>query len=1230
MFSKRVPLFLAVLAVGLAYELCPAGSAAQNLPKNSNVHANSASHAPTSFPAQRLLSPRPITRGEKALASALKNVKPQIMTSGLPTSSTQIFRAAITTSSGGRETYAGATGDLNGDGKLDVVLASECATNNCSNGVVTVLLGKGDGTYQAPVTYATGEETESVALRDVNGDGKLDILATSSCNSDCSSGAVNVLLGNGDGTFQPAVAYNTGAADSLALAVGDVNGDGKLDLLVVDACSSNNSCTNGILSVLLGNGDGTFQTAVNYASGGQSPQAIAIADVNGDGKLDVAITNECASNSDCSSGFVSLLLGNGDGTFQNAVNSGSGGVYADSVAIGDVNGDGHADLVVANRCNNSSNCSYGTVGVLLGNGDGTFQSALQYASGGLYAQSLALVDLNADGKPDVVVSNQCQSNSGCQDGASTSVLLGNGDGTFRLSASYTSGSSDSGELEGPSITNVMVGDVNGDGLPDVLVTNSCDGSSVCNNGSVSVLLGYGDGTLQAGVIYSPAGSEAHGLATADVNGDGKPDILVASQCASNSNCNNGAVSVLLNNGDGTFQAGGTFPSGGGYTLWAASADLNGDGKADVVLMNECTSTSDCSQGSVSVLLGNGDGTFQLPVTYATTNDGQSVALADVNGDGKLDIVLAAQCSDSNCTGGAVNVLLGNGDGTFQSAVSYSSGGLYALGIAVADINGDHKPDIVVANECLTNSCSNGIVSVLLGNGDGTFQPAVAYNSGGIYAISVQLADMNSDGNPDIVVDNECSSDCSTSAISVLLGNGDGTFQPAIATSIPQSEMWQPIVVGDFNGDHKLDVAAGGSNALLLGNGDGTFQPSRSLGASGTDTVMADFNGDGRPDLAVGGVAVLLNISNGFLVSTTAAVSSSSNPSSFGQSVTFTVTVIPQTAGTPTGTVTFSDGSTQLGQSTLSNGTATLSTSALVIGSHSITASYTGDSNDGASVSSALTQVVATASATTALTGTPNPASVGQSVTFTATVTPTTSGTPTGTVSFFDGSTLIGSSSLSGGVATFSTSTLTAGSHSATAVYSGLGNYAGSTSTAVNEVVAAPGFTLFSTSLTPTTIQAGGSARWTITISPSGGFAPSTVSLSCGVAPVVSVAATCSVGSVTVSGGVGTATLQVGSTAPHAAALRRLAQRESGSGKGFLLAMLVVGLCLGSGSGKWNRGKLLGFGIVLLIAGCMLQTACGGSTSSTMLPGTPQSAYTVTVTGSAGGMQQTTSVVVKVQ
>ena len=1189
----------------------------------------------SSGPSRKMQSSlRPITPAEKALSIAQKSAKPRGVTSGIQTSSTQIFKAAITSSSGGQQTLGGATGDLNGDGKLDVVLASQCAPNNCSNGIVTVLLGNGDGTYQTPVTYVAGQGTQSVALGDVNGDGKLDILAVSSCNSDCSSGVVDVLLGNGDGTFQPAVAYNTGAPSSKSLVVADANGDGKLDVLVVARCTTSNSCSNSVLSVLLGNGDGTFQTAVTYVSAGASPEGIAAADVNGDGKLDVAIANQCASNSDCSSGTVSLFLGNGDGTFQNSVDLSSGAVYTDGIAIGDVNGDGHADLLVANRCNNSSNCTNGTVGVLLGNGDGTFQTATQYASGGQDAQSLVLADLNADGKLDVVVTNQCQSNTSCQFGGSASVLLGNGDGTLQPATSYAYGSS-SNEIEGPpSVTTVMLGDVNGDGKPDVLVTNSCSGGFLsCGNGSVSVLLSYGDGTLQAGVIYPTASWIPYGLATADVNGDGKPDLLVADECGSNTNCTGGTVSVLLSNGDGTFQPASTFPSGGLYALWIASGDLNGDGKADIVVTNECISSNDCSQGVVSVLLGNGDGTFQAPITYSTTNNGQSVLLADLNGDGKLDIVLASQCSDNTCASGAIQILLGNGDGTFQTAVSYNSGGIYSLGAAVGDTNGDGKLDIMVASECISNSnCSNGVVGVLLGNGDGTFQPAVTYNSGGNDARSVQAADMNGDGKLDLVVENACSTDCSTGAISVLLGNGDGTFQTATTTSVPQSQGFQSIVVGDFNGDHKMDVASGGANALLLGNGDGTLQPSTSLGAFGIGTLVADFNGDGRPDLAVGGVAILLNISDGFVVSTTTSLSSSANPSSFGQGVTFTATVTPQTPGAPTGTVTFSDGSLQLGQATISNGTASLTTSGFAIGSHSITAAYSGDSHYSASASSALTQVVANASSTTTLAAAPNPANIGQSVAFTATVTPATSGVATGTVSFFNGSTQLGTSSLSQGTATFSTSTLIAGSYSITAVYSGDANYNASTSSAVNEVVSAVGFNLSSTSLTPTTIPVGGSAQWTITINPSGGLNPSTVSLTCAVTPVVSQPLTCSVGSVTVSGGVGTATLRVGSTAPHTADQQR-ASGKSGPGKLILLALLIPGLCLsGVGMSNTNRRKLLGFGIVILICtGCMLQTGCAGtSTSGTTVPGTPRGSYTVTVTGGAGAMQQTTAVAVTVQ
>src|SRR6202034_3238440 len=870
MLSKRVTSFLVVLAAVLACELYPTEAAAQMF---SRVSAKAAGPLTGSLSIPK--SPRPLTPAEEMFASQHKNLKPRPRTTpGLPTSAKQIFKTAITSSSGGSETYNAATADLNGDGKLDVVMASQCSSNNCSNGAVTVLLGNGDGTYQTPVSYATGTSTRFVALSDVNGDGKLDILAANYCNSDCSSGTVSVLLGNGDGTFQPAVAYNTGTSSSIAMVVRDVNGDGKPDLLVLDQCVGS-----------------------------------------------------------CASGGLSVLLGNGDGTFQNAVSISSVGSNSNGVAIGDVNGDGHADLVVSNQCNSSSICTSGTVSVALGNGNGTFQTAVQYPSGGLYTQSVALGDLNGDGKLDIVATNQCQSNSNCENGNSTSVLLGNGDGTFQLNASYAAGSSNFDELEGPSLSTVSLADTNGDGKLDVLVTNSCSGADFdCGSGAINVLLGYGDGTLQAGIIYSAPGS-ANGLATGDVNGDGKPDLVIANEC--NTDCSAGTVSILLNNGDGTFQTGNTYPSGGQYTLWAATGDVNGDGKADIVLSNQCGVPNVCTTSSVSVLLGNGDGTFQSATSYSlTSTDGESIVLGDVNGDGKLDIVVVIQCADNTCSGGAVDVLLGNGDGTFQPAVAYSSAGVYAIGGAIGDVNGDGKADIVLINDCNDNTCANGTAAVLLGNGDGTFQPAVLYSTGGQSANSMQLADINGDGKLDIVAENRCASNsnCSTGSLVVLLGNGDGTFQTGIATVMNSQFFFsQTLVVADFNGDQKLDVAFGGADTFLLGNGDGTFQAPMSLGTSGNSTVVADFNGDGRPDLAIGGVTILLNISDGFKVLTTTAVNSSSNPSSFGQSVTFTATVTPQVPGNPTGTVTFTDGATQLGQVTLADGVAAYTTSALGIG-----------------------------------------------------------------------------------------------------------------------------------------------------------------------------------------------------------------------------------------------------------------------------------------------------------
>ena len=769
-----------------------------------------------------------------------------------------IFLEAPQYDSGGHDAYSVAVADVNGDGKPDLLVANQCAsTSNCANGgSVGVLLGNGDGTFQPAVSYNSGGEyAYSIAVADMNGDGHPDLLVANQCaGSNCQNGGIGVLLGNGDGTFQPAVTYNSGGVEASSVAVADVNGDGKLDLLVANICVTPDNCSYGSAGVLLGNGDGTFQAAVTYNSGGVDTYSIAVADVNSDGMPDLLVANQCASSSSCANGgSVGVLLGNGDGTFQPQVSYNSGGYWAHSIAMADVNGDGHPDLLVANQCASSSSCANGgSVGVLLGNGDGTFQPPVSYSSSGEYAYSIAVADVNGDGHPDLLVANQC-AGSNCQNGG-VGVLLGNGDGTFQPAVSYNSG--------GEYAYSIAVADVNGDGHPDLVVASECVSYGNCANGAVSVLLGNGDGIFQAAVNYNSI-YDASSIAVADVNGDGHPDLLVTDQCF-DSSCMNGGVSVLSGNGDGTFQPAVSYNSGGENALSIAVADVNGDRHPDLLVSNFCGSSS-CSNGAVSVLLGNGDGTFQPAVSYNSGGyGGYSIAVADVNGDGHPDLLVANECAASNCQNGGVGVLLGNGDGTFQSAVSYNSGGYFAISLAVADVNGDGKPDLLVAHSCLSSSaCSNGTVSVLLGNGDGTFQAAVSYNSGGYLARALAVADMNGDGIPDLVVGNYCasSSGCNGAnggSVGVLLGNGDGTFQAAQTTPTPSTISEGQIAVADFNGDGKLDAAIGSGGVLLLGNGDGTFQTPLALGAWGLGTAAGDFNGDGRPDLAVGGVTILIN------------------------------------------------------------------------------------------------------------------------------------------------------------------------------------------------------------------------------------------------------------------------------------------------------------------------------------------------------------------------------------
>jgi hypothetical protein len=369
----------------------------------------------------------------------------------------------------------------------------------------------------------------SVAVADLNGDGYSDLVVADNCvKRNCVDGSVSVLIGNGDGTFRAAVSYSSGGADAVSVGVADVNGDGRLDLIVANnqECTG---CANGSVSVLLGNGDGTFQAPVSYSSGGDGASSVAIADVNGDTIPDLVVANQCPSGSECPNGVVSVLLGNGDGTFQAPVTYGSGGEDALFVAIGNLNPDGYLDLVVANACLDD-NCNMGEVSILLGNGDGTFQSPISYSTGGASAFSVAIGDLNSDGYPDLVVANS--------ESDSMSVMLGNGDGTFKSPTTYGSG--------GNFAISVALADVNGDGYLDVAVVNQgeCD---TCNTGGVSVLLGNGDGTLQSPVSYSSGGYEAYSLAIGDFNNDGKPDLVVDNIYESNGNTKNGSAGVLLNN-----------------------------------------------------------------------------------------------------------------------------------------------------------------------------------------------------------------------------------------------------------------------------------------------------------------------------------------------------------------------------------------------------------------------------------------------------------------------------------------------------------------------------------------------------------------------------------------------------------------------------------------------------------------------------------------------------------
>ncbi len=750
---------------------------------------------------------------------------------------------ATTASFAAQQTFATGTNprsvtaaDLNGDGKPDLIVA------NFESNTVSVLLnttapGAATPSFAAQQTFATGSSPWSVTAADLSGDGKSDLIV-----ANFGSNTVSVLLNTtAPGATTPSFAaqqtFATGTAPFHVTAA-DLSGDGKPDLIVANSQSNT-------VSVLLnttapGATTPSFAAQQTFATS-NSPRFVTAADLNADGQLDLIVANSQSNTVSVLLNTTALGLASPSFATQTGFATGS---EPESVTAADLNGDGKPDLIVANENSN-------TVSVLLnttapGASTPSFAAQTTFATGS-NPRSVTAADLNGDGKPDLIVANQ---------GANTvSVLLN----TTAPGATAPSFAPQQIFATGSEPVSVTAADLNGDGLPDLIVAN-------LGSNTVSVLLnttapGATTPSFAAQTAFA-TGSGPESVTAADLNGDGKRDLIVANKYSS-------TVSVLLN----TTAPGATTPSFAAQTAFATgsgpesvtAADLNGDGKPDLIVAN--------GSNTVSVLLnttapGAATPSFAAQQTFAAGSSPEFVTAADLNGDGKPDLIVANTLSNT------VSVLLnttapGATTASFAAQQTFATG-TNPLSVTAADLNGDGKPDLIVAN------VNSNAVSVLLNT------TALAINSPAFAAQQtsatgsqpepVTAADLNGDGKPDLIVVNVLSN-----TVSVLLNTtAPGATTPSFAAQQTFATGAEPraVTVADLSGDGKLDliVANYDSNTVSVlmnttapGATTASFaaQQTFATGAEPRSVTAADVNGDGKPDLIVTNlnsntVSVLLN------------------------------------------------------------------------------------------------------------------------------------------------------------------------------------------------------------------------------------------------------------------------------------------------------------------------------------------------------------------------------------
>ncbi|HLL73930.1 MAG TPA: FG-GAP-like repeat-containing protein [Pyrinomonadaceae bacterium] len=751
-------------------------------------------------------------------------------------------------------------GDFNLDGNPDLALA------NGANGV-TVMLGNGDGDFPDVKGYAAGTGPVQVAVRDFNGDSKPD-LATANVGSD----NVSVLLGDGSGAFGAATNFAV-SDDPRALVAGDFNGDGKFDLAAASPKAR-------VVSVLLGNGDGTFAAANSIPTGGASPTSLASGDYDGDGDADIAVAA-------AQLGIVLVLAGDGAGGFSAAANFLTGGHEPvslltmgmnNALATVDFNNDGVDDLASANDFSRSvsvllNSCASGPAPALVkfhevravfneavglaGNGTATVNVLRMGSLVGAGTVDYATADGTATAPADYAAMAGTLSFA---DGEVFKTLfvpivddnISEGDETVNLALSNPGGALSLGD---PATATLFI--LANDGKPrvsisDLTVAEGHAGTtaaaltvSLSNPSSSTVTVSYAtaDATANAGEDYVSAGGtltfapgELSKSLTVTVNGDQSPEISetfsVLLTNPVNAEIEKAAGLVTITDDDSSCPAPsfGTpthFDSGGTTPGHAVAADFNGDGKPDLAVGH-------FNGGGIAVRLGDGAGGFGTATNFPG-GGGRAVVAADFNSDGKAD--LAATTGDSSFS--KVNVLLGDGAGNF-AALSPFDAGTFAYHLTAADLNGDAKPDLAVAN------LSSANVSVLLGDGAGGFATPVNYATG-LSPKYVAAADFNGDGKTDLAVAN-----MNSRTVSVLAGDGAGNFATPVNFAVNGGP--QALAVSDFNGDGKNDLAVAVNNAdgvaFLAGDGAGGFAPATYFPVSErpNHVAVADLNGDGRSDL----------------------------------------------------------------------------------------------------------------------------------------------------------------------------------------------------------------------------------------------------------------------------------------------------------------------------------------------------------------------------------------------